>query len=376
VEAGFPKRSCSALDVGIQSLQGEAIEFPWPPQWAVKTMNRATADNQSAQAEAEGLEPTKEWVKDLIDEILADEFASADLELAWLDEDDGDPETVLEGRLKVGALTLNEMRDALGLDPYDNAAADRPMVLTATGFVPIEANAGAGGEGADADAVGEGANAENRSSKLALVKASPDDPEHPGWPAGTPGGRGGKFRPKDDEGGETSSNSASTDEDTAKHSTRYAALTDKLTDEARTGETNSSTGVASGDNAPQIAQNTVTPRGFTITHVGKNPLDPAGLNGPILPDEQQKIADALNLILAGDLATLFPHPYKNLPDKVTGAVLPPASAAGYITFDVPGLNTGQGSRGLNRLVIDLGTSTIYYTNTHYSSFYAVNINQP
>lgn len=30
-----------------------------------------------------------------------------------------------------------------------------------------------------------------------LDKASPDDPKHPGWPAGTPGGRGGKFRPKD-----------------------------------------------------------------------------------------------------------------------------------------------------------------------------------
>jgi hypothetical protein len=30
-----------------------------------------------------------------------------------------------------------------------------------------------------------------------FFKASPDDPEHPGWPAGTPGGLGGKFRPKD-----------------------------------------------------------------------------------------------------------------------------------------------------------------------------------
>ena len=30
-----------------------------------------------------------------------------------------------------------------------------------------------------------------------IHKASPDDPEHPGWPAGTPGGRGGQFRPKD-----------------------------------------------------------------------------------------------------------------------------------------------------------------------------------
>jgi hypothetical protein len=30
-----------------------------------------------------------------------------------------------------------------------------------------------------------------------VQKASADDPQHPGWPAGTPDGRGGKFRPKD-----------------------------------------------------------------------------------------------------------------------------------------------------------------------------------
>jgi hypothetical protein len=125
--------------------------FSVPPQWAVKLMNRATADNQSAQSEDEGLEPTKEWVKDLVDEIIAEEFASPDLELIWLSEDDGDSETVLADRLKLGALTLNEMRDSLGLDPYANAVADRPMVLTATGYVPIEANAG--GQGATAQTV-------------------------------------------------------------------------------------------------------------------------------------------------------------------------------------------------------------------------------
>ena len=116
--------------------------FSVPPQWATKVMNRATADNQSAQAEDEGLEPTKEWVKDLIDQIIAEEFASPDLELTWLDEDETDPkglEAVLESRVKLGAVTLNEMRDALGLGPYANPAADRPMVLTATGYVPIEA---------------------------------------------------------------------------------------------------------------------------------------------------------------------------------------------------------------------------------------------
>jgi hypothetical protein len=31
----------------------------------------------------------------------------------------------------------------------------------------------------------------------ALAKAAPDDPRHPGWPGGTEGGLGGKFRPKE-----------------------------------------------------------------------------------------------------------------------------------------------------------------------------------
>ena len=32
---------------------------------------------------------------------------------------------------------------------------------------------------------------------LAFEKASPDDPKHPGWPAGAPNSQGGRFRPKD-----------------------------------------------------------------------------------------------------------------------------------------------------------------------------------
>ncbi len=83
--------------------------FSIPPQWAVKAMNRATAevskvcmslsenraplfrDMRAIGAEREeGLQPTKEWVKDLVDAILAGEFASPDLELHWLDEDDAD----------------------------------------------------------------------------------------------------------------------------------------------------------------------------------------------------------------------------------------------------------------------------------------------
>jgi hypothetical protein len=175
--------------------------FSVPPQWAVKLMNRATADNQSAQAEEERLEPTKEWVKDLVDEIIADEFASPDLELAWLDEDTGaaQAEAALEARVKIGAATLNELRDALGLEPFQNPAADRPMVLTATGYVPIEA--GAGGNASPPFGARSPKEQSAANASFAYQKAAAEDPKHPGWPAGTSDGKGGQFRPKDAENG-------------------------------------------------------------------------------------------------------------------------------------------------------------------------------
>jgi len=147
-------------------------------------MNRATADNQSAQAEDEGLEPTKEWVKDLVDEIIAEEFASPDLELAWLDEDTdaAQAEAQLEARVKLGAVTLNEMRDALGLDPFATLAADRPMVLTATGYVPIEA--GVGGEASSPAANQNGQNPNGHTAPT-VQKYSPDQPR---VPVGNPDG--------------------------------------------------------------------------------------------------------------------------------------------------------------------------------------------
>jgi hypothetical protein len=117
--------------------------FAVSPQWATKMVGRAEAGQHSENAEQEGLEPTKEWIKEFVDSIIEDEFDSPDLEFAWVEEDETDPlkqEQILEGRVKAGGITLNEWRDSIGLDPYDDPAADTPMVYTATGFVPIDAN--------------------------------------------------------------------------------------------------------------------------------------------------------------------------------------------------------------------------------------------
>jgi hypothetical protein len=206
----------------------------------------------------------------LIDEIVAEELASPDLELHWLDEDEGDPETVLEGRLKVGALTLNEMGDALGLDPFDNAAADRPMVLTATGFVPIEANAG-----------GPGANAGVKVDTAPVTKTF--NPNQSRVPAGNPGG--GQWTTGDGGSG-SPSNSSDAPADGSARPTRYAARdTGTLTDETPSAPSNSQTGNDSGKSPAQVAANEPSqqkpidllkeeaPRGVGHTiaeHVGKS----------------------------------------------------------------------------------------------------------
>jgi Phage portal protein len=120
--------------------------FSVSPQWAVSMMNRATAQQHSTDAQEEGLEPTKEWVKDVVDDVIADELDSPDLELAWVEEDDTDPSKqngILDNRVRSGRMTINEARDADGLERYTDPAADKPMVYTAAlGYLPIEANIG------------------------------------------------------------------------------------------------------------------------------------------------------------------------------------------------------------------------------------------
>jgi hypothetical protein len=195
--------------------------------------------------------------------------------------------------------------------------------------------------------------------RAALKKYSPNQPR---VQAGNPDG--GQWTSSSGNGSSAdSSDAAGVGSESPK---RYAALdTGTLTDETSTGETSAS------DNGPQLAQDEVTPRGFTIVRPpGRDPLDPKGLNGPILPDEQQNVADALTLILNQDSSTLYPHAYENRPHYETGAVLPP-SVNGYIAFDVPGLGAG---RGVGRIVIDAGIGAMYYTNNHYRSFYRLNLN--
>lgn len=114
--------------------------FSISPQPFLNMMNRATADSAQQEAAATGLAPIQNWVKSLIDDVLADEFDSADLEFAWRGDDELDPvrrQGITESNVKIGLLTVNEGRLDMGREPYDNPLFDEPMFMTSNGLAPM-----------------------------------------------------------------------------------------------------------------------------------------------------------------------------------------------------------------------------------------------
>jgi hypothetical protein len=120
--------------------------FNQSPQWLAQQMNRATADTAKESASEEGIEPIKDWVVDLCNGVIQDPvspFADPDIEFAFVEEDDTDPQVqdeILVNDLKAGGMTLNQFLEKKGEDPSDDPAADIHMVLTATGYVPFDIN--------------------------------------------------------------------------------------------------------------------------------------------------------------------------------------------------------------------------------------------
>lgn len=114
--------------------------FSISPQALTQSLNRATAEIQKELAEEEGLAPILGWSKSLFDDILAREFDAPDLEFVWGAGQESDPliqETILSSYTSKGILTINEARASLGREPVDEASANRPMTLTAAGYVAL-----------------------------------------------------------------------------------------------------------------------------------------------------------------------------------------------------------------------------------------------
>jgi len=115
-----------------------AFAFSLPPTPFVRQMNRATAGEDQDRSLEEGLAPLKHWVKRLVDEVNEAEFGETDLEFAWIDAPQMDPNVQAEiddKALRNGSATINEVRASRGLAPV--AGGDEPRIYAGTGATAL-----------------------------------------------------------------------------------------------------------------------------------------------------------------------------------------------------------------------------------------------
>lgn len=172
--------------------------FSISPQPFLMMMNRATAETAKSAADEDGLESIKGWVKDLIDGVLLSDFKETELEFQWIEKVEIDPVKKAEIRDRdagSGAITLNESREDMGLEPYPEDEFNRPMLKTASGWVPICL---------------EDQIAATKAKIEAGIAPDPTIMNKPGEPGGPdddgkggPPGGGGKPKPKPGDKGDT-----------------------------------------------------------------------------------------------------------------------------------------------------------------------------
>lgn len=91
--------------------------FSLPPTPFIRQMNRATAESSQDAALAEGLEPLKLYVKNIVDRALAKHFGAPDLEFAWRFEaslNRLDQAQIHKIYVDAGVLTRDEARAEIG----------------------------------------------------------------------------------------------------------------------------------------------------------------------------------------------------------------------------------------------------------------------
>ncbi len=129
--------------------------FNIAPTQLVKTNNRATSDTQKETADSEGLAPTKQWLKNLIDFIVHQYFGFGDLEMHYVDQEVLDPLTKAQiDKIYLDAKVLDpdEVRNDLGLDPLTPEQRERlapPPQVPAAGGKSNAQDPPGGGEASD-----------------------------------------------------------------------------------------------------------------------------------------------------------------------------------------------------------------------------------
>lgn len=109
-------------------------------QRLLKMMNRASSESNQSAAEEEGTLPWVKYLKDTHDLLIQKKMGHADYE--WVPDTghEADPKIeadILKEYVTTAQMTVNESRKKRDMDPDPSPEADQLMVMTATGFVPL-----------------------------------------------------------------------------------------------------------------------------------------------------------------------------------------------------------------------------------------------
>lgn len=118
-----------------------ALAFSYPPTAFADLSNRSVSESHERQAEEEGLDPLKQWVKEVVDGVLFREFPGEDVEFVFAESEEVDPlkeSTVIQRLVDSAVMTRNEARERVGLPPDPSPNASKLAIKTASGFVPID----------------------------------------------------------------------------------------------------------------------------------------------------------------------------------------------------------------------------------------------
>jgi SPP1 gp7 family putative phage head morphogenesis protein len=94
--------------------------FSVSPNAFIAQVNRATAETSQEAAKEEGLAPILTWLKNTMDNIVAQVFGAPDLEFAWAEEVNLDPKTKADVHsvyITAEVMTPDEVRQELGMEP-------------------------------------------------------------------------------------------------------------------------------------------------------------------------------------------------------------------------------------------------------------------
>jgi len=116
-------------------LQLICFGFGISPQFAIKQMNKATAEVSVNDAKATGIAPIQRWVKTVMDDILATVYDVPELSFEWVEPSSVTPEKqaiILQTYVQSGIMTKNEARMELGLKALEEEQEGNETEIDAT----------------------------------------------------------------------------------------------------------------------------------------------------------------------------------------------------------------------------------------------------